>query len=325
VPVNVTYSVAISIIFCLGLIVSFSAQVAGTSSLSLSYLDRNYFDVFCGAPIEAKNRKTTPSAVGPLVVNDVTISGFAFSPANLTVNVGETVTWTNQDGTFHSTVSDTNVWASNGLSMGESFSFTFTAEGVFPYHCNPHGFMTASITVVAAPSPTPTPAISGTVTYGNAVSGAPPPRFVSNVLISGAGSPDVSTTTSFPGGTYTLTGFGATSYTVAPTKTDGVNGISSFDAGRIAQHVSGGTLLTGNQLIVADTSNNGSISSFDAAKIAQFVSGGTIIQPNVTGTWRFIPVNRAYASVTSSVAGEDFIAVLMGEVSGNWVNTAPAR
>ncbi|MBK8465535.1 MAG: cupredoxin domain-containing protein [Chloracidobacterium sp.] len=256
------------------------------------------------------------------MVVPVAISGFAFSPADLTINVGDTVTWTNNDGSGHTSTSDTGVWNSEFLSQGQSFSFTFTSAGSFPYHCGLHAFMTATVTVVAAPSPTPTPAISGTVTYGNAVSG-PPPRFVSNVLLSGVGSPNVSTTTSFPAGTYTLTGFGATSYTVTPTKTDGVNGISSFDAGRIAQHVSGGTLLTGNQLIAADTSNNGSISSFDAAKIAQFVSGGTIIQPNVTGTWRFIPVNRAYASVTSSVAGEDFIALLMGEVSGNWTNTAP--
>ena len=34
-----------------------------------------------------------------------------------------------------------------------------------------------------------------------------------------------------------------------------------------------------------------------------------------------MPVNRMYPSVTSNIVGEDFIALLMGEVSGNWTNT----
>ena len=42
------------------------------------------------------------------------------------------------------------------------------------------------------------------------------------------------------------------------------------------------------------------------------------------GTWIFTPVNRNYASVTTNIKGEDYIALLMGEVSGNWTNTAPA-
>ena len=167
-----------------------------------------------------------------------------------------------------------------------------------------------------------TPSISGTITYGNAISGPPPPRFVSNVLLSGVGSPNVSALTD-GFGAYTLTGFGAGSYTVTPTKTGTVNGITSFDAARIAQHAAGINVLTGNPLIVADTSNNGTVSSFDAAKITQYVSGLATVQPNVTGIWRFIPVNRSYGSVTSNVMGEDFVALLMGEVSGNWVNATP--
>lgn len=169
------------------------------------------------------------------------------------------------------------------------------------------------------------PQITGIVTYGNAI-GSPNPRFVSNVTITGAGSPTVMATTTAPGptaGQYTLTGFGAGSYTVTPTKTGGVNGITSFDAAKIAQHVAGISSLTGNQLIVADVSGNGVISSFDAAMIAKFVAGPPYGSPGVgaTGTWRFIPVNRSYATVTTNISGEDYIALLMGEVSGNWTNT----
>lgn len=179
---------------------------------------------------------------------------------------------------------------------------------------------TNTATNTATPTPTVDAVISGTVTYGNAV-GSPSTRFVSNVLISGAGSPNVSTTTSFPGGTYTLTGFGSGSYTITPSKTGSNNGaISSFDAARIAQHVAAVNSLTGNQLVVADTSNNGAISSFDAAQVAAY----TVSNPpfGLAGSWKFLPVNRTYSSVSSNISGEDYSALLMGEVSGNWQNSS---
>src|SRR5205814_5631685 len=133
--------------------------------------------------------------------------------------------------------------------------------------------------------------------YGNAIPAST--RFVSNTTITGAGSPTVSSTTGAPGpsaGTYTLSGFGAGAYTVTPTKTTGQNSITSFDAAKIAQHVSGISLLTGNQLIVADVSGNGIISSFDAANIAKYVVSAPPY--GITGNWRFSPLSRTYSSVT---------------------------
>lgn len=198
-------------------------------------------------------------------------------------------------------------------TIGQSVAGTMSSGGVFSLDS---GFWASS----AAPT-----IISGTVTYGNTLATV----FVSNVTITGAGSPGVMTTTAPPGanaGQYFLSGFGAGSYTVTPTKTGGVNGaISSFDAGRIALHVAGppNPQLNPTQLIVADVSNNGAVSSFDAGMIAKFVAGPPYEPPGIglTSTWRFTPVNRNYASVTTSISGEDFTALLMGEVSGNWVNT----
>ncbi len=181
---------------------------------------------------------------------------------------------------------------------------------------------TTTSTPTATPTSGPTPSISGTITYGNAIS-LPNPRFVSGVLLSAVGSPNVSALSDFPGGSYLLTGFGAGSYTVTPTKTDGQNGITSFDAAKIAQHVAGVATLTGNQFLVADVSDNGQLSSFDAALLARYVIGTKPF--GSTGTWRFIPVNRSYATVNGSVVGEDFVALLMGEVSGNWTNTGARK
>ncbi len=159
------------------------------------------------------------------------------------------------------------------------------------------------------------PEITGSIVYGNAT-GSPTPRFVSGVLLTAVGSPNLTATTS-TSGTYTLGGFGSGPYTVTPSKVGGANGISSFDSGLIARHVAGITPLMGNQLIVADVSGNGTISSFDAAQIARYAAG---INSNFgsSGNWIFMPANRFYPSVNSSVAGEDFIALLMGDVSGNW-------
>jgi hypothetical protein len=106
---------------------------------------------------------------------------------------------------------------------------------------------------------------------------------------------------------------------VTPSKTGGVNGITSFDAAKIAQHVAGTALLSGNQLIAADVSDNGSVSSFDAAQIARFAAASPPF--GITGTWKFVPSERFYSSVTGEVTSEDFTALLMGDVSGNWTNT----
>lgn len=180
----------------------------------------------------------------------------------------------------------------------------------------PTATATNTATATSTPTGSPSPSISGNITYGNAI-GSPNPRFVSNVQLTGAGSPNVFTS-SDANGNYVLTGFGSGSYTVTPTKTDEINGITSFDAAKAAQHAAGVVVLAGNQLIVADTSDNGQVTSFDAALIARYVVG---IQPfGSSGTWRFVPANRSYGAVTGPIAGQDYTALLMGEVSGNWSN-----
>jgi len=184
---------------------------------------------------------------------------------------------------------------------------------------------TSTATNTATPTNTPTPApgsISGTITYGNAI-GDPAVRFVSDAVVwSSAGSPDVLTTTDGAGptaGQYTLTGFGPGSYTVVAGKADGANSITSFDAAKIAQHVAGTSSLTGNQLLVGDVSNNGIITSFDAAQIAMYAASAP--QNGIAGTWKFLPASRDYSSIVGNISGEDYSALLMGEVSGNWTTT----
>lgn len=76
--------------------------------------------------------------------------------------------------------------------------------------------------------------------------------------------------------------------------------------------------MNANQLLAADASGNGIVSSFDAAQIAQYVVNGT---GGHTTEWKFLPANRLYPSITTSITGEDYSAILIGEVTGNWTNT----
>lgn len=79
----------------------------------------------------------------------VTIQGFAFDPAGLTVKAGTTVTWTNQDSTNHTATADDGSFNCGVISHGTSKSFTFTTAGTFAYHCAIHTYMKGTITVTS--------------------------------------------------------------------------------------------------------------------------------------------------------------------------------
>ena len=87
---------------------------------------------------------TSPPGSAPAAV---TITNFAFDPASLTVAVGATVTWTNQDSAVHTITSDAGDWDSGRLSQGQSFSHTFDQAGTFPYSCAIHASMKGTIIV----------------------------------------------------------------------------------------------------------------------------------------------------------------------------------
>jgi plastocyanin len=78
--------------------------------------------------------------------NNVTIDNFTFTPAELTVKVGTTVTWTNHDDIPHVVVS-AGKFRSKALDTDNSFSFTFTAAGDYKYFCSLHPHMTGTIKV----------------------------------------------------------------------------------------------------------------------------------------------------------------------------------
>jgi len=97
----------------------------------------------------------------------VSIVDFAFNPPSLTIAVGDTVTWTNNGTSLHSSVSGTNcaadgIWNSGILGPGQSFSLAFTTPGTFPYFCSVDSHcvnfrMKGTVTVNAAAATIPSP------------------------------------------------------------------------------------------------------------------------------------------------------------------------
>jgi plastocyanin len=85
---------------------------------------------------------TTAGAIG--------IDNFIFTPKNLTVKAGTTITWTNRDDIPHGIASANNAFKrSKALDTDDSFSFSFTTPGTYQYFCYLHPQMTGTIVVEA--------------------------------------------------------------------------------------------------------------------------------------------------------------------------------
>jgi plastocyanin len=74
-----------------------------------------------------------------------------YSPDNLTLVMGvnNTVTWTNNDSTIHTVTANDGSFDSGYVNPGQSFTYTFTAPGVYEYHCQLHPWMVGYVTVLA--------------------------------------------------------------------------------------------------------------------------------------------------------------------------------
>lgn len=99
-----------------------------------------------------------PAAADDAASPTVAIKDYAFGPATLTVPVGTTLTWTNNDTTEHSTTSVDGLWDSQKIVPGASYSVTFTTPGTYAYYCKYHIFMKGVVTVADDGTTVPTAA-----------------------------------------------------------------------------------------------------------------------------------------------------------------------
>lgn len=96
----------------------------------------------------AGGSSTSSGSGGTTTPNTITISGSAFGPSSLSVKVGTVVTWKNNDAIAHTATSNNGTTFNTGnIAPGGSASYTTTTAGSFPYHCEIHPGMTATLVV----------------------------------------------------------------------------------------------------------------------------------------------------------------------------------
>jgi plastocyanin len=86
----------------------------------------------------------------------VKLSQVKFMPMDLIVSSGTKITWVNDDSETHYINTDSHPahtqvlgFNSKALQKGDSFSYTFTDKGAYPYHCSAHAAnMTGNIVVI---------------------------------------------------------------------------------------------------------------------------------------------------------------------------------
>lgn len=107
--------------------------------------------VGCGSDAD---QPTTPRAASPAASQGtmpsdgtIAIEDFKFVPEEVTVDVGTTVTWTNEDAAPHTATADDGSFDTGNLREGDAGEVTFGKAGSFAYFCEFHKFMRAKITV----------------------------------------------------------------------------------------------------------------------------------------------------------------------------------
>ncbi|MGA7369092.1 MAG: plastocyanin/azurin family copper-binding protein [Nitrososphaeraceae archaeon] len=147
-----------AILLC-GLIASITLSLAPYHVLGLAFAQNDSIDN--GGPVS--NATETGISIVP---GAATLGDKAYSPSPVSVRVGDTVTWTNDDTSdtpFHTVTSGTGLDDANkgaefdsGLAgptalvtEGTTFSHTFNTVGEFQYFCQLHPTMVGKITVTS--------------------------------------------------------------------------------------------------------------------------------------------------------------------------------
>lgn len=90
---------------------------------------------------------TGARADGHATAHTVRIAGSTFRPAQLTIKVGDTVTFVNEDGAPHTATANNGSFDTGRLSRGQSAELQFASAGRLDYFCTIHRGMKGVITV----------------------------------------------------------------------------------------------------------------------------------------------------------------------------------
>lgn len=88
-----------------------------------------------------------PARAQTAIDHVVTIKKFKFVPAEITVRIGDTITWVNKDLAPHTATSDAKDWSTDALKKGQSETVELTAQTTTGYFCKFHPNMKGRIII----------------------------------------------------------------------------------------------------------------------------------------------------------------------------------
>ena len=142
------------------MVTSFARSAAGAATAAAVLV---FFALGCGggggggpaSPTTGTGATGGTGGTGGSTSPDITVQNNAFTPTSTTIARGTAVTWTwnscTGDGyggqlcTDHSVVFDDGARPGSGLMSAGSFAQTFTAAGMYTYHCSVHGTATSGM------------------------------------------------------------------------------------------------------------------------------------------------------------------------------------
>lgn len=160
--------------------------------------------------------------------------------------------------------------------------------------------------------------VSGNVTYYHG--GGPVPN--TDLVLVGVG---IHTSQTDDNGVFSITDVLTGTYTLTPSKTNdaGTDAITEADASKVLRVAAGlDSPLIGDEIRAADVNRDGTVGPMDASYILQY--SVALIGPQFPGAgkiWDFNPANRGYPLLDRDQTDQNFTAILIGDVTGNW--TAP--
>ena len=218
-----------------------------------------------------------------------------FHPATLTVNQGDTVTFTNAGG-FHNVVSDTSGLFSSGSASTNAWTVTvpFNDVGTFGFHCEIHG--------------SPGSGMAGNVTVQSYGPPPPPPDFglsaQSNSPSVGQGASTTDTITITP-----MNGFGGNvSFTASGLPTGVTASFASNSASSSTLTLNAGSAAAAGTSTVTVTGTSGSLThSLPLSLTVNAAAPAFSIVPGISGSW-YLPAQSGHGFNVEVMPNNGFLA-----------------
>ena len=138
---RVTYHLILTVVILTGLIIMAGCGAASQETPQSPGTEAP--ETSPGLPVSPSGTTSSPTSV----TIELEIANFAFSPETITVAMGTTVTWYNNDSAPHTVTTREPLFNSGRLSRNETFSYVFEQRGTFEYYCSIHPYMAGKVIV----------------------------------------------------------------------------------------------------------------------------------------------------------------------------------